>query len=125
MIATIRRSPQLNRLVYMACSPAAAQHNFRDLGRPASKTMPGNPMLPVCAIPVDLFPHTPHCELIVLFERVDPSTLPPPPPGSLNVQGQGQSPRPQGPGKKNRKNRRREGGGGGGNMNNPHFEQGK
>ena len=32
--------------------------------------MKGNPFRPVSATPVDLFPHTPHCELVVLLERV-------------------------------------------------------
>ncbi len=29
----------------------------------------GIPFKPVRAVPVDMFPHTPHCELAVLFER--------------------------------------------------------
>lgn len=32
--------------------------------------MKGLPFRPVKAIPVDMFPHTNHCELVVLFERV-------------------------------------------------------
>jgi len=31
----------------------------------------GAPLVPVCAVPVDMFPHTSHCELIIYFERVD------------------------------------------------------
>ncbi|KAF4524326.1 hypothetical protein B566_EDAN005384 [Ephemera danica] len=76
VISTIRRCQRIQRLVYMACSPSSVLHNFRDLARPASKTLPGWPFLPVCAIPVDMFPHTPHVELVVLLERIDPSTLP-------------------------------------------------
>lgn len=29
----------------------------------------GVPFKPIRAVPVDMFPHTPHCELAVLFER--------------------------------------------------------
>ncbi len=29
----------------------------------------GVPFKPTLAVPLDLFPHTPHCELVVLFER--------------------------------------------------------
>jgi hypothetical protein len=74
--------------------------------------MPGNPLLPVCAIPVDLFPHTPHCELVVLFERVDPSTLPAPPQECLDNAAKDQHPpnNNHGSGKKNKRNRRRDGG---------------
>jgi tRNA (uracil-5-)-methyltransferase len=31
----------------------------------------GRPFRAVRAVPVDLFPHTPHCESVVLFERYD------------------------------------------------------
>jgi tRNA (uracil-5-)-methyltransferase len=36
-----------------------------------SKNTTGLPFRPVKAIAVDLFPHTDHTELIVLFQRVD------------------------------------------------------
>ncbi len=29
----------------------------------------------MCAVPVDLFPHTKHCELVVLFERAHPEVV--------------------------------------------------
>lgn len=29
----------------------------------------GRPFRPTYACPVDMFPHTPHCELVVVFER--------------------------------------------------------
>ena len=40
------------------------------LCRPRSNRVKGLPFRPVRAIPVDMFPHTPHCELVVLFERI-------------------------------------------------------
>ncbi|KAK3576133.1 hypothetical protein CHS0354_043100 [Potamilus streckersoni] len=69
VIRAIRRSPFVNRLVYVACNANAALTNFLDLMRPVSKRLKGNPFVPVKALPVDLFPHTKHCELLVLFER--------------------------------------------------------
>jgi hypothetical protein len=30
----------------------------------------------VRAIPVDLFPHTPHCEMVMVFERLPEDALP-------------------------------------------------
>ena len=35
-----------------------------------SKRFQGLPFLPVLAQPIDLFPHTAHCELVVLLERI-------------------------------------------------------
>jgi len=39
------------------------------LTRRTSRKTKGEPYKPVKAIPVDLFPHTKHCEMIILFER--------------------------------------------------------
>ncbi len=33
--------------------------------------MKGLPFKPIVAIPVDLFPHTRHCELVLLFQRTE------------------------------------------------------
>lgn len=43
--------------------------NWVDLMRPCSKVMRGVPFVVKKAISVDLFPHTPHVELVLLFER--------------------------------------------------------
>lgn len=58
-------------MIYIACNPALALKNFVDLGRPESKTVHGEPLVPVKAVPVDMFPYTKHCELVVCFERWD------------------------------------------------------
>lgn len=55
--------------MYVSCNPNAAMKNFIDLGRPDSKTMHGDPFVPIKAVAVDMFPHTRHCELIIYFER--------------------------------------------------------
>ena len=44
--------------------------NFVSLCRPTSNAFPGDPFLPRAVVPVDLFPHTNHFELVLLFERV-------------------------------------------------------
>uniref|UniRef100_A0A0L8G6Q6 tRNA (uracil(54)-C(5))-methyltransferase n=1 Tax=Octopus bimaculoides TaxID=37653 RepID=A0A0L8G6Q6_OCTBM len=36
---------------------------------PPNEKLPGNPFSPTRAVPVDMFPHTVHCELVVVFER--------------------------------------------------------
>ncbi|KAJ1531985.1 hypothetical protein ONE63_000621 [Megalurothrips usitatus] len=70
-IVTLRRTRQIEKLVYVSCDPNAALKNFIDLGKPPSKSMRGLAMVPVKAIPVDLFPHTKLCELVIYFERID------------------------------------------------------
>ncbi|XP_013403739.1 tRNA (uracil-5-)-methyltransferase homolog A [Lingula anatina] len=73
VIHAIRRCHALNRVIFVSCSPkSVVQSNFLDFVRPESKKMKGPPFIPVKAIPVDLFPHTSHCELVVLFERYNP-----------------------------------------------------
>nr|XP_006819055.1 PREDICTED: tRNA (uracil-5-)-methyltransferase homolog A-like [Saccoglossus kowalevskii] len=69
VIRAIRGCQYINKLVYVSCSPRSAESNFVDLCRQTSKRIKGEAFRPTCAIPVDLFPHTKHCELIVLFER--------------------------------------------------------
>ncbi|XP_074641101.1 tRNA (uracil-5-)-methyltransferase homolog A-like [Tubulanus polymorphus] len=70
VIQTIRKCVQINKLVYVSCSPNSAMMNFEDLSRPISKRVKGAPFIPVKAVPVDLFPDTAHCEMIIVFERV-------------------------------------------------------
>ncbi|XP_063227966.1 tRNA (uracil-5-)-methyltransferase homolog A-like [Bacillus rossius redtenbacheri] len=67
----LRRAEKLKKLVFMSCDPKAAFKNFVDLARSSSKTFQGLPFVPVRAVAVDMFPHTVHCELVVLFERLD------------------------------------------------------
>lgn len=56
--------------MYISCDAGAAFKNFVDLGRAASKTLQGDPLVPVRAVSVDMFPHTAHRELLVYFERL-------------------------------------------------------
>ncbi|XP_055599792.1 tRNA (uracil-5-)-methyltransferase homolog A-like [Uranotaenia lowii] len=72
-ITQLRNARGLNRLIYVSCSPKSALKNWFDLVRPASKTLRGSPFVAKKAIAVDLFPHTPHTELMILFER-EPDT---------------------------------------------------
>ena len=68
-ITQLRNTKKVKRLIYISCSPASAIKNFVDLARPSSKTLRGAPFAPSRAVPVDMFPHTKHMELAVLFER--------------------------------------------------------
>lgn len=71
VIQAIRDCGKLKRIIYISCDVTQAMQNFNDLCRPVSNKFPGCPFRPVKALPLDLFPHTEHCELIVEFERVD------------------------------------------------------
>ncbi|XP_058834826.1 tRNA (uracil-5-)-methyltransferase homolog A [Topomyia yanbarensis] len=68
-ITQLRNARGLNRLVYVSCSPRSAIKNWVDLMRPCSKAMRGVPFVAKKAMAVDMFPHSPHVELVVLFER--------------------------------------------------------
>ncbi|XP_050294370.1 tRNA (uracil-5-)-methyltransferase homolog A [Anthonomus grandis grandis] len=70
-IHQVRKIKKINRLLYISCNPKLAMKNFIDLGRPESKYLTGQFFVPVKAVAVDLFPHTHHCELMILFKRWD------------------------------------------------------
>uniref|UniRef100_A0A1B6D834 tRNA (uracil(54)-C(5))-methyltransferase n=2 Tax=Clastoptera arizonana TaxID=38151 RepID=A0A1B6D834_9HEMI len=74
-VIMLRRTTRLNKMIYIACDIKAAFKNIIDLSRPPSKTMVGDPFVPIAAVPVDLFPHTRHCEIAIYFERINISEL--------------------------------------------------
>ncbi|XP_052196138.1 zinc finger CCCH domain-containing protein 24 [Diospyros lotus] len=96
VIKVLRTHPRLRRLVYISCNPESLVANAIELCTPSAdkiekgnknnrgwrhmssaglarhraKSMPNSePFRPVKATAVDLFPHTPHCELVMLLER--------------------------------------------------------
>ncbi|KAK2824348.1 hypothetical protein Q5P01_021523 [Channa striata] len=46
-----------------------ALRNQSSIRRLVYKKITGEKFTPTLAVPVDMFPHTPHCELVILFER--------------------------------------------------------
>jgi len=69
VIQTLRKCDKIQRLVYAACDANASLRSFGDLARAASKNYKGKPFMPTKIVPVDMFPDSPHFELVVLFER--------------------------------------------------------
>ncbi|XP_063047890.1 tRNA (uracil-5-)-methyltransferase homolog B [Engraulis encrasicolus] len=74
VIRALRNHPSIRRLVYISCKPdGEAMRNFKDLCCNSSeqprRKLTGEPFVPTAAVPVDMFPHTPHCELVVVFDR--------------------------------------------------------
>ncbi|GAQ89151.1 hypothetical protein KFL_004920010 [Klebsormidium nitens] len=69
---------RLRRLVYVSCNPESLLTNVLELcvasgganqGRGKGGARAPPPFRPVKAMAVDLFPHTPHCEMVMLLER--------------------------------------------------------
>ncbi|XP_048323959.1 zinc finger CCCH domain-containing protein 24 [Ziziphus jujuba] len=96
VIKALRTHPCLRRLVYISCNPESLVANAIELCTPSAekiergnkgnrgwrnmssaglarqrvKSMPvSEPFRPVKAMAVDLFPHTLHCEMVMLLER--------------------------------------------------------
>ena len=63
------------RIVYVSCNPTGTF--VEDALALCSPTIskrskrPGLPFYPVRSVAVDMFPHTPHCELVTVFERAE------------------------------------------------------
>lgn len=72
VVRALRNQAAIRRLVYVSCKPdGEAMRNFRELccAPDLEKKLTGHAFSPTLAVPVDMFPHTPHCELVLLFER--------------------------------------------------------
>lgn len=98
VLKALRTHPRLRRLVYISCNPESLVANAIELCTPCAdssekggnknnnrlwwkmsaaslarqrtKSMPqSEPFQPVKALAVDLFPHTDHCEMVMLLER--------------------------------------------------------
>ncbi|THU67023.1 hypothetical protein C4D60_Mb05t20300 [Musa balbisiana] len=95
VIKALRTHPRIRRLVYISCNPESLVANAIELCTPTTdtpekgkgnrgwrnmssaglaryrtKSMPkSEPFQPVRAMAVDMFPHTDHCEMVMLLER--------------------------------------------------------
>ncbi|XP_028459934.1 tRNA (uracil-5-)-methyltransferase homolog B isoform X3 [Perca flavescens] len=72
VVRALRNQSAIRRLVYVSCKPdGEAMRNFRELccAPDPQKKLTGEAFSPTLAVPVDMFPHTPHCEVVLLFER--------------------------------------------------------
>jgi tRNA (uracil-5-)-methyltransferase len=70
-VNALRRCRQIKTIVYVMCNPRQCTDNIKRLLGPCSKKLKQAPFQCVKAVPVDLFPHTPHTELVVMLERVE------------------------------------------------------
>mmetsp|Transcript_22626 Transcript_22626/g.47471 ORF Transcript_22626/g.47471 Transcript_22626/m.47471 type:complete len:384 (-) Transcript_22626:366-1517(-) len=71
VIKAIRSTEKIQRLVYVSCNPTGSLvKDAAMLCGPATKKYRGLPFKPTRAQPVDMFPLTPHCEMVMTFDRM-------------------------------------------------------
>lgn len=71
VIKTLRINEAIQRLIYVSCNPAGSLvKDASMLCAPPTKKYPGLPFRPTSAQPVDMFPFTAHCELVMVFDRM-------------------------------------------------------
>ncbi|KAM4818570.1 tRNA (uracil-5-)-methyltransferase homolog B isoform 1-T4 [Thomomys bottae] len=72
VVRAIRNCQDIHTLIFVSCKPhGETTRNLIELCCPpdSAKNLLGEPFVLREAVPVDLFPHTPHCELVLLFTR--------------------------------------------------------
>ena len=69
VLKCLRACLPLRRLLFVSCHVPGFVANAIALCRPSSNAFRGDPFVPTKLIPLDLFPHTDHCELVVVLER--------------------------------------------------------
>ncbi|KAF0699640.1 Aste57867_9823 [Aphanomyces stellatus] len=71
VLRALREFKPVTRIVYVSCNPTGSLvENAATLCGPETSNLKGTAFKPVYAAPVDMFPHTEHCEMIVVFERL-------------------------------------------------------
>lgn len=69
VLRAIRDCEAISRVIYVSCCPNSLVNDASILTRYPSKSTSGTAFVPIKARPVDLFPHTPHTELVMMFQR--------------------------------------------------------
>jgi len=70
VIKSIRHCKKMTKLIYVACDVTnGLMKNIGPLCKPASNTYPGPPFKPVKTMAIDMFPHCPAFEYVMLLDR--------------------------------------------------------
>ncbi|CAM4615229.1 unnamed protein product [Caretta caretta] len=72
VVQAIQNCEAIRTLIYVSCKPEReAMRNFLEFCCPpdSGKKLVREPSAPLLAVPVDMFPQTMHCELVILFTR--------------------------------------------------------
>lgn len=71
VIKTLRSNERIQRVVYVSCNPTATLTRDASLFcQPPTKKYSGLPFRVSSAAPVDMFPLTDHCEMVMTFDRM-------------------------------------------------------
>lgn len=71
VVKTLRANERINRIVYVSCNPTGSLvQDAALLCQPPTKKYTGRPFRVTSACPVDMFPLTDHCELVMVFDRL-------------------------------------------------------
>ena len=71
VIKALRNEKEIKRIIYVSCNPTGSL--VKDAGLlcgPTTKRYCGLPFKPTSAQPVDMFPLTEHCEMVMVFDRM-------------------------------------------------------
>ncbi|CBH09015.1 hypothetical protein, conserved [Trypanosoma brucei gambiense DAL972] len=69
----IRGTATIRRLVYISCEQKALQRDCPPLTKPATKAYRESPFNVVAGFAIDMFPHTPHVEMVAVLSRSNSS----------------------------------------------------
>jgi len=67
VLLALRACKRLTRVVYISCNPDSLVDDVVRLTTPSDTD--DDPLVPIRAVAVDMFPHTVHCEMILCLER--------------------------------------------------------
>jgi len=79
VIKALKSTTDIQKIIYVSCNPSGSL--VRDaamLCGPPTKKYQGQPFKPVFAQPIDMFPMTNHCEVVMVFERLTKEEFSPP-----------------------------------------------
>jgi tRNA (uracil-5-)-methyltransferase len=71
VVRTLRANERIQRLIYVSCNPVGTlTRDAAMLCGPPTKKYPGRPFKPNRSQPMDMFPMTKHCEMVMTFDRM-------------------------------------------------------
>eukprot|EP01105_Mastigella_eilhardi_P005099 TRINITY_DN1689_c0_g1_i1.p1 TRINITY_DN1689_c0_g1~~TRINITY_DN1689_c0_g1_i1.p1 ORF type:complete len:783 (-),score=176.93 TRINITY_DN1689_c0_g1_i1:1241-3589(-) len=76
VLKSLRCCERIGYIVYVSCNPKSLANDLIALCRSPSQNRRGTPFAPVRAVPVDMFPHTSHVELVVSLRRDTATPVP-------------------------------------------------
>lgn len=72
----LRNEKRINRIIYVSCNPTGSLiKDAASLCTPETKKFTGIPFKITSAQPVDMFPLTDHCEMVMVFDRMSTEEL--------------------------------------------------